>query len=73
MTAPKTTAPEYTSAGENVRYAVEGEELVIRIDLAHRGGLSPSGKTVRVASTGGNQQIAGVFVGLNAYVYPNPR
>lgn len=66
--------PELTSVGENVRYAVEGNELVVRIDLTHRGGLSASGKTVRVATTNGNKELApGVFVGFNAYEYAQKR
>jgi hypothetical protein len=67
-----------TKVGENVSYTVNGTKLVITVDLAHRGALSASGKTVRVASTGGNAELAGtagedgqnVRLGLNAYVYP---
>ena len=62
-----------TQVGENVSYTVNGSKLVVTIDLAHRGSLSASGKTVRVASTGGNVELAGsdgVRLGLNAYVYP---
>ena len=59
-----------TELGENIRYAVEGDTLTITIDLSHRGGLSSTGKTLRVASTNGNKDIGnGVFLGLNAYVY----
>lgn len=58
--------------GENVEIKVTGTKAVITIDLAHRGGTSASGKTVRVASTNGNQRIPGtdVTLGLNAYVKP---
>lgn len=71
-------AANQTQVGENVSYKVAGNKLVIEIDLSHRGALSASGKTVRVASTGGNAELAGtagddgqnVRVGLNAYVYP---
>ena len=67
-----------TTVGENVSYKVTGNKLVIEVDLSHRGALSASGKTIRVASTGGNAELAGtagddgqaVRLGLNAYVYP---
>ena len=72
--ATNSKATEYATTGENVRYAVEGNELVLRIDLTHRGGLSASGKTVRVATTNGNKELApGVFVGFNAYEYAAKR
>lgn len=53
---------------ENVKMAVEGEELVIRVDLKHRGKFT--GKTTRVASTEGNIEVPGfpeIKLGLNAY------
>lgn len=56
--------------GENVSIEVKDGKAIITIDLEHRGGLSGSGKSVIVASTGGNQTIPGteVVLGLNAYV-----
>lgn len=66
------TKPETTSKtlGENITYTVsEDNQLVITIDLNHRGGTSASGKTVRVASSEGNSRVTpDVFLGLNAYV-----
>lgn len=61
-----------SNLGENVSVTVTGDKAVITIDLAHRGPQSASGKSVRVASTGGNQRIPGtdVTLGLNAYVKP---
>lgn len=58
--------------GENVEYKVTGNKVTITIDLDHRGPASASGKTVRVATTSGNQKIPGseVILGLNAYVKP---
>jgi hypothetical protein len=58
------------SIGENVEVEVRDGKAVITIDLSHRGPVSPSGKTRRVASTLGNVQIVGteVTLGLNAYV-----
>jgi hypothetical protein len=57
---------------ENVKFAVEGEELVIRCSLKHRGEKSSTGKTTRVASTEGNISIPGyenadLKVGLNIF------
>jgi len=55
--------------GENVEARVEDERLTLVIDLTHRGSRSKSGKTIRVASTEGNQPIPGteIIVGMNAY------
>ena len=59
---------------ENVHCEVKDNKLIITIDLGHRGAVSSSGKTVRVASTLGNQYVPGALdgfrLGLNAYV-PN--
>lgn len=58
---------------ENVKMAVEGDELVIRVDLKHRGELSSTKKTVRVASTEGNIECPGnaaIKVGLNIFTKP---
>ncbi len=59
--------------GTNIRIEVKDNKAIITIDLAHRGGLSSSGKSVIVASTGGNVPIPGtnVILGLNAYVKAN--
>ena len=59
--------------GTNISIEVKGDKAIITIDLAHRGGLSSSGKSVIVASTGGNVPIPGtnVILGLNAYVKAN--
>jgi hypothetical protein len=56
----------------------EGDMLVIRIPIA-KATPSASGKTLVVASTRGNQktgiQIEGkdLYLGLNAYVYAEPK
>ena len=61
---------------ENVELeVVDGNRLIIEVDLNHRGDISASGKTKRVASTLGNvsvQDVNGVEVkiGLNVYVKP---
>jgi len=62
----------------DVQVTREGDTLVIRIPI-EAPAPSSSGKTLVVASTHGNQksgiQIDGkdVFVGVNAYVYANPK
>ncbi len=44
---------------ENVQFeVVDGNRLVIYVDLNHRGDISASGKTRRVASTEGNVECA---------------
>jgi len=55
--------------GENVKGTIAGKTLTLEIDLDHRGGLSSSKKTTRVASTCGNLMIPGtnVVLGLNSY------
>lgn len=55
--------------GKNIAATVEGSKLTLTIDLAKELGDSKSGKTVLVASTNGNQPVAGsdVIIGLNAY------
>ncbi len=55
---------------------VDGNRLVIYVDLNHSGNISASGKTRRVASTEGNigvKDANGVEakVGLNVYVKPD--
>jgi hypothetical protein len=59
--------------GTNISIEVKGDKAIITIDLSHRAGLSSSGKSVIVASTGGNVPIPGtnVILGLNAYVKAN--
>lgn len=67
--AANTKTPELTSIGENVSYSVEGDTLVVKIKLDYRNDVG-NPKTVRVATTGGNKELApGVFVGINAYAY----
>ena len=59
--------------GQNVSAEVDGNVLIIRVDLSQRHGESGSGKTTRIASTLGNRPLheyAGydVRVGVNVYV-----
>ena len=57
---------------KNVEMTVEGQTLVIRVDLSKDYGLSASGKNVIVASTEGNKTVPGreEKVGLNIYRKP---
>lgn len=53
---------------QNVQVKVTGSKLVIECDLAQSGQPSASGKTLVIASTRGNQEVApGVKLGLNLY------
>ena len=61
---------EVSMSGENVSMRVDGSILVIEIDLSQTLGLSSTGKSEIVASTGGNVGVPGqpeVKVGLNVY------
>jgi hypothetical protein len=68
----KPTAQDLGDLGTNLRAAMEGDELVIRINLSERHGKSASGKTTIVATSSGNQKVPGseVVIGINAYVKP---
>ena len=66
-------AKNVQSIGKNLKAVVDGDNLIITINLKERHGPSGSGKTIIVASTGGNQSVdgsGGVILGLNAYVKP---
>lgn len=55
---------------QNIHMEVQGETLVITVDLSKAFGLSSSGKSVIIASTGGNIAVPGredVKIGLNVY------
>jgi hypothetical protein len=57
---------------QNVEWEINGDKLIIEIDLTKEFGLSKSGKTITIASTRGNQKIEGTdaVIGLNIYKYP---
>lgn len=57
---------------KNIEMSVEGEVLVIKVDLTKEFGPSKSGKTVIVASTEGNVSVPDrdEKIGLNVYRYP---
>ena len=55
---------------QNVDMKIEGSKLVITVDLSKDFGPSKSGKTIIIATTGGNVSLPGneaVKVGLNIY------
>jgi hypothetical protein len=55
---------------QNVRCDVQGNNLVITVDLSRELGESSSGKSVIIATTGGNVSVPGyedIKLGLNVY------
>ena len=55
---------------QNVEFEVESDQLIIRVDLSQELGESSSGKSVIIATTGGNVTVPGreaVKAGLNVY------
>ena len=60
---------------KNIEMNVEGNKLIIVVDLDQEFGLSSSGKSITVASTEGNVSVPGreeVKIGLNIY-RPKPK
>jgi hypothetical protein len=58
---------------KNVEMTVEGNILIIKVDLTKDFGPSKSGKTIMVASTEGNVDVPerDEKIGLNVYRYPD--
>jgi len=54
---------------QNVKQELNGDILTLTIDLSERHGISPSGKTTRIASSEGNKKIDGtdLIMGINIY------
>ena len=55
---------------KNIEMQVNGDVLIVTIDLSQRHGKSGSGKNEIVASTEGNQSIPGrdaIKIGVNVY------
>ena len=55
---------------KNVEMQVQGNLLIIQVDLSQSFGLSVSGKSVTIATTAGNVPVPGyeeVKIGLNIY------
>lgn len=58
------------TVGQNVEMSLEGNKLTVTIDLSREFGISGSGKSRIVASTGGNVSVPGnesVKIGVNVY------
>lgn len=53
---------------QNITTKVEGDTLVLSINLKNRGERSKSGKSILVASSNGIIQVAGVSLGVNVFV-----
>lgn len=55
--------------GTNIEGSLDGNILTIKIDLSKTFGKSASGKSITIATTGGNQKIAGTdaVAGVNVY------
>jgi hypothetical protein len=55
---------------QNIVFQVQGDHLLIDVDLRQELGMSASGKSIIIATTGGNVTVPGyeeVKVGLNVY------
>lgn len=54
---------------KNVKLTVNGDKLLIEVDLSKEFGPSSSGKSVVIASTEGNQPVGkdDIKIGLNVY------
>jgi hypothetical protein len=55
---------------ENIELHLEGNRLVIEIDLAQELGQSATGKSIIIATSGGNISVPGteeIKLGLNVY------
>lgn len=58
----------FVSIGQNVFAKTEGSRLILEIDMGCDLGQSASGKSLKIASTGGNVSIGeGLKLGLNIY------
>ena len=58
------------TVGQNIEMSVEGNKLTLTIDLSQQFGVSGSGKSTIIASTGGNVSVLGnetVKIGVNVY------
>lgn len=55
---------------ENIEFQLQGDQLVIVVDLSHEAGESASGKSIIIATTGGNVSVPGhedIKIGMNVY------
>lgn len=58
---------------KNVTMKLEGDELIIKVNIKQEFGRSASGKTIIIASTEGNKPCGppglDAYIGLNVYKY----
>lgn len=56
-----------TRIGDNVEAVIDGDKLIITMDMSEEGHPSQSGKSITIATTGGNTTIGqtGLKLGLN--------
>ena len=55
---------------KNIEMKVDGQKLIITVDLSKEFGKSSSGKTTIIATTAGNVSVPGhdeIEIGLNCY------
>jgi hypothetical protein len=53
---------------KNIEITTKGTALTLTIDLSKTQGPSKSGKSIVIATTGGNREIAsGIYLGANVY------
>ncbi len=53
---------------KNIEIEREGSKLTLTIDLAKTQGPSKSGKSIVIATTGGNKEVAPkIYMGVNIY------
>lgn len=54
---------------KNVKLTIDGDKLLVEVDLSQDFGLSGSGKSIVIASTEGNKPVGkgGIKIGLNVY------
>lgn len=55
---------------QNIKMSQKGDVLTIEIDTSKRGGVSASGKSLSIASTGGNVSLPNnpeIKIGINCY------
>lgn len=58
---------------KNMEMQLDGDKLIITVDLSKRFGKSSSGKSIIIASSEGNQALPGaeeIKIGLNVYTKP---
>ncbi len=60
---------EITEIGKNIKVDIEGDQLILTIDLSKRFGTSGSGKSKIIATSKGNKDIGKgqIKLGLNLY------